>query len=251
MGIIAVHVALYGELRKNNLVEFLTPGPRRVVAALLDKGAATPVELAAELELTPAAIRHHLDWLLTQGFVAASDQPTFGPRISQGRGRPSKYYSLTASGRQAFDQRYDDLAHTALEWAVQTHGKEAVKQIADMQMRNQQNRWEAKLVTSGTLKQRTESLANILIQDGYAASVGVSDGPVVQLSFHRCPIESIATEFPEICEAEMCAIGDTLGAHVTRIATIALGAEICTAIIAKPEDLQKQMKENKVKEGAA
>jgi predicted ArsR family transcriptional regulator len=120
-----------------------------------------------------------------------------------------------------------------------------------MQMKNQQDRWESKLVATGSLKQRTENLANILIQDGYAASVGLNDGPVVQLSFHRCPIESLAKEFPEICEAEMCAIGETLGAHVTRIATIALGAEICTAIIAKPEDLQKQMQENKVKEGAA
>lgn len=248
---LAVHVAGLAELRKYTLVEFLTPGPRRVVAALLDKGAATPVELAAELELTPAAIRHHLDWLVTQGFVAASDQPAFGPRISQGRGRPAKYFALTASGRQAFDQRYDDLAHTALDWAMKTHGKDAVKQIADMQMKNQQDRWESKLAPAGSLKQRTENLANLLIQDGYAASVGLNDGPVVQLSFHRCPIESLAKEFPEICEAEMCAIGETLGAHVTRIATIALGAEICTAIIAKPEDLQKQMQENKVKEGAA
>ncbi|MFZ9283593.1 MAG: ArsR family transcriptional regulator, partial [Candidatus Nanopelagicales bacterium] len=52
-------------------MEFLTPGPRRVVAALLDKGAATAGELASELNLTAAAIRHHLDWLLAKDYVTA------------------------------------------------------------------------------------------------------------------------------------------------------------------------------------
>ncbi len=231
-------------------MEFLTPGPRRVVAALLDKGAATAAELATELQLTPAAIRHHLDWLLGKDFVIASDQPAFGPRVTQGRGRPSRYFSLTASGRQAFDQRYDDLAHAALNWALKVHGKTAIREIAEIQMCNQKAKWEIGVNASGTLRERTEALAEVLNHDGYAASVGSSDGPVVQLSFHRCPIENVAKEFPEICEAEMCAIGETLGAHVTRIATIATGAEICTAIVAKPEDLQKHLKQPKVREGA-
>jgi predicted ArsR family transcriptional regulator len=238
-------------LRKNNLVEFLTPGPRRVVAALLDKGAATAVELAAELELTPAAIRHHLDWLLGKDFVVASDQPAFGPRIPQGRGRPSRFFSLTASGRQAFDQRYDDLAHAALSWALKSHGKAAIKEIAEIQMDSNRGRWQESISATGTLQERASELAGVLNTDGYAASIGDTDGPMVQLSFHRCPVESVAKEFPEICEAEMCAIGETLNAHVTRIATIATGAEICTAIIAQPEDLQNRMRVTKMKEGAA
>jgi predicted ArsR family transcriptional regulator len=220
------------------------------VAALLDKGAATAGELAAELELTPAAIRHHLDWLLSKNFVASAEQPAFGPRVTPSRGRPSRYFSLTASGRQAFEQRYDDLAHAALTWAVTTHGKEAIKEIAEIQMHNQRAKWELGLSSSGSLSERTRELASVLDQDGYAASVGDADGPIVQLSFHRCPVESVAKEFPEICEAEMCAIGEALGAHVTRIATIAAGAEICTAIVAKPEDLQKHLRTSKTKEGA-
>ena len=237
-------------LRKDYLVEFLTPGPRRVVAALLDKGAATAAELATELHLTPAAIRHHLDWLLGQNFVVASDQPAFGPRVTQGRGRPSRYFSLTASGRQAFDQRYDDLAHAALNWALTVHGKTAIKDIAKIQMANQRTKWDSGINQTGTLRERAADLAEVLNHDGYAASLGNSEGPLVQLSFHRCPIENVAKEFPEICEAEMCAIGETLGAHVTRIATIAAGAEICTAIVAKPEDLQKHLKKPQIKEGA-
>jgi predicted ArsR family transcriptional regulator len=231
-------------------VEFLTPGPRRVVAALLDKGAATAGELASELNLTAAAIRHHLDWLLAKDYVTASDQPAFGPRVSPTRGRPSRYFGLTASGRQAFDQRYDDLAHAALNWALEVHGKDAIRQIAEIQMKNQKEEWIKAIDEKSTLRVKATQLTEALTQDGYAASVGETDGPVVQLSFHRCPIENIAKEFPEICEAEMCAIGETLGAHVTRIATIAAGAEICTAIVAKPEDLQKHIKPIKMKEGA-
>lgn len=229
-------------------MEILTPGTRRVVQALLDKGAATANEVAGELQLTSAAIRHHLEWLVEQNYVVASDQPAFGPRVTKRRGRPSKFFTLTNAGRQAFDQKYDDLAQTAFRWAAEKYGESAIKEIAQKQMDFQKNRWTSS-INGEDLRARVNQLTNVLTKEGYAASVTDSQSPIVQLSFHRCPIEDVASEFPAICEAEMCAIGEAVGGHVTRIATIANGADICTAIVSEPAIFRKNQP-IKITEGA-
>jgi len=177
-------------------VEILTPGTRRVVQALLDKGAATANEVAGELQLTSAAIRHHLEWLVEQNYVVASDQPAFGPRVTKRRGRPSKFFTLTNAGRQAFDQKYDDLAQTAFRWAAEKYGESAIKEIAQKQMDFQKNRW-TNSINGEDLRTRVNQLTNVLTKEGYAASVTDSQSPIVQLSFHRCPIEDVASVLRE------------------------------------------------------
>ena len=53
----------------------------------------------------------------------------------------------------------------------------------------------------------------------------------VQLCQHQCPVVDVAREFPVICEAETAAIGAVLGRHVTRLATLAHGDQVCTTVI--------------------
>ena len=50
----------------------------------------------------------------------------------------------------------------------------------------------------------------------------------VQLCQGHCPVQHVATEFPELCEAEAEAFSRMLGVHVQRLATLAHGAHVCT-----------------------
>ena len=50
----------------------------------------------------------------------------------------------------------------------------------------------------------------------------------MQLCQHHCPIAHVATEFPQLCEAETRAFAELLGTHVQRLATIARGDAACT-----------------------
>ena len=50
----------------------------------------------------------------------------------------------------------------------------------------------------------------------------------MQLCQHHCPIAHVATEFPQLCEAETRAFAEVLGTHVQRLATIARGDAACT-----------------------
>ena len=59
----------------------------RVAQLLLERGAATAAELGAQLGLSPAAIRKHLDAMLADGLVEARERPQRRARAA-GAGRP-------------------------------------------------------------------------------------------------------------------------------------------------------------------
>src|SRR4051812_50212208 len=82
-------------------------------------GPSTAASLAARLELTPAAVRRHLDQLIEEGTLEARE-----PRrtTTRGRGRPAKVFVLTDAGRDSLDQAYDDLAVQAIRFLAETGG---------------------------------------------------------------------------------------------------------------------------------
>jgi predicted ArsR family transcriptional regulator len=75
-----------------------------------------------------------------------------------------------------------------------------------------------------------EELATALSADGYAASV-TDQGLGVQLCQHHCPVQHVAAEFPQLCDAETAALGRLLDVHVQRLATIAHGDGVCTTFV--------------------
>ncbi len=92
----------------------------RVARSILTNGPSSAAVLAERLELTPAAVRRHLDHLLDEGLVESREERVYGPR---GRGRPAKVFVLTDTGRHAFHQAYDDLAATALRFIAEAGGE--------------------------------------------------------------------------------------------------------------------------------
>src|SRR3954454_17536567 len=91
--------------------------------------------LAERLHLTPARVRRHLDHMIAQGTVEAREPRVYG---SRGRGRPAKAFALTQSGRDRFEQSYDDLAVQALRSLAETGGDDAVlafarRRVAEME----------------------------------------------------------------------------------------------------------------------
>ena len=77
------------------------------------------------------------------------------------------------------------------------------------------------------------ALAEALADDGYAATV-TPHGSGVQLCQHHCPVQHVAAEFPQLCDAETAALGRLLDVHVQRLATIAHGDGVCTTYIPAP-----------------
>jgi len=202
------------------------PTRERVAETLLELGPSTAAALAARLDLTPAAVRRHLDHLVLEGAVEARE-----PRVlaARRRGRPAKVFAITDLGRERFDQQYDDLALQALRFLEETGGDAAVLEFARRRVAGLEDTYEQVVLAEPGL-QPSEALARALTQGGYSASV--RQGPIgEQLCQQHCPVAHVAHEFPQLCEAETEVISKVLGRHVQRLATIAHGDGVCTTCI--------------------
>ena len=202
------------------------PTRERVARSILELGPSTAASLAQRLDLTPAAVRRHLDHLAEEGAVEAREPRVYGHR---GRGRPAKVFALTETGRDRFDQQYDDLAVQALRFVRETGGDEAVLEFARRRVAGLESRYR-EIVDERPDVEPSEALAEALTQSGYAASV--REIPIgQQLCQQHCPVSHVAHEFPQLCEAETEVFSRLLGRHVQRLATIAHGDGVCTTCI--------------------
>ncbi len=206
------------------------PTRDRVAASILENGPSTAAVLAERLSLTPAAVRRHLDNLIEDGLLEAREPQVYGAR---GRGRPAKAFVLTESGRDTFVQAYDDLAASALRFLSENGGPAAVAEFARRRTAELEERYRD-AVQAAPPEDRANALAEALTAEGYAASV--QSAPVGdQLCQHHCPVAHVATEFPQLCEAETEVFARLLGRPVQRLATIAHGDGVCTTNVPDPQ----------------
>ncbi|MGQ4411714.1 helix-turn-helix transcriptional regulator [[Kitasatospora] papulosa] len=201
----------------------------RVARSILDHGPSTAADLAKRVGLTQAAVRRHLDTLVSDDVVEAREQRVYGTRT---RGRPAKVFALTDCGRDAFDQSYDKLAADALRWIADTAGDEALVAFARARMASQSETYRA-VIEAADPEARTQALAKALSADGYASTARSAPGPQQgeQLCQHHCPVAHVAEQFPQLCEAETEFFSSLLGTHVQRLATLAHGDGVCTTFV--------------------
>ncbi|MFP5345692.1 MAG: helix-turn-helix transcriptional regulator [Actinomycetes bacterium] len=202
----------------------------RVARAIGEDGPVTASELARTLGLTPAAVRRHLDAMLADDLIAERTPPVLHRRP----GRPAKAFVLSAAGHAAMTNAYDDLAVSALRFVATRHGRDAVREFAAERVAGLERRYAEHVRSAGeTTEERASALAGALSADGYAATTRPVGSPgtrasAVQLCQGHCPVQHVAAEFPELCEAEAAAFSRLLGVHVQRLATLAQGAHVCT-----------------------
>jgi predicted ArsR family transcriptional regulator len=231
----------------------------RIARLILENGPVSAAGLSTRLNLTPAAVRRHLDNLLADGMIEVR---TARRPASRGRGRPAKLFAITDVGRSAFEHAYDDLATGALRFLAEVAGPGAVAEFARRQVADLEKRYRP-VVNAAAPGDRVSALAEALSADGYAASAsgvpraghpaaggaagtgnpaGARAAPGVppaaasgeQLCQHHCPVAHVAAEFPQLCEAETEAFARLLGTPVQRLATIAHGDGICTTHVTAP-----------------
>jgi predicted ArsR family transcriptional regulator len=206
-------------------VKFPGEASERVARALLTHGPQTVADLADLLGLTPSGVRRHLAALADLGYVSAQERAPYGPAPKRGRGRPGSVFTLTDQGRSACGSSYDDLALSALRYLDAEFGADAVAGFAAHRARS------LAAEVAGVNGCTPEELAEVLTTAGYAAEVQPLGDIAVQLCQHSCPVVDAAREFPILCEAETAELARVLDRHVTRLATLAHGDEVCTAVI--------------------
>jgi predicted ArsR family transcriptional regulator len=225
-------IGLLMDLGKNSVVKTHETDDdstrRRVFTAILHHGSISAAQLADELELTPAAIRRHLDFLSEAGLIIAKEPRRRGPR---GRGRPAKAYSLTESGQESVHNSYNRLALEAINELVRVGGPAGFDRLANNYFAPVGEQF-AELTDCDEGLNRADALAEAFNTEGYVATVDVLPSGE-QLCQYHCPVADVARAYPQLCEIETQLISGLLKSHVQRLATIAHGDGVCTTHIPK------------------
>lgn len=201
-----------------------------VVTLLLEDGPISASEIGARLGLSAAGVRRHIDALLEQGEAAVASPSSWRQR---GPGRPAKLFQLTPAGRAQLTHAYDDLAGAAMRQLREIGGDAAVAELARSRIADiigtagAPETVSADVPEDERLQRIAQNIADALTSAGYVASTR-KVGSGVQICQHHCPVSHVATEFPELCEAEREAFQQLLGTHIQQLATIANGDSVCT-----------------------
>ncbi len=198
----------------------------RVLGLIASAGPITASSLAAELGVTPAGVRRHLGALVGGGFIATHDAT--GSR-ARGRGRPAKSYVATTDGKRSLATAYSSVAVDAVAF-LRERGQ--LDEFVEAKAAELERELEELVSKDLPITERVAALAGALAERGHATSVRPGPGGyTVQLCQGHCPVQSIAEEAPEWCEAETRVFSRVLDVHVQRLSTLAGGAHVCTTTI--------------------
>ena len=196
--------------------------------AILDilrrRDGASVEELSHELGLAGATVRRHLDVLMRDGYVSAS-------QVRGGMGRPHYAFSITEAGTELFPHHYVRLTRRLIEEIVSLGPEETVgrqgAELADLifeKMADRLAREYAPRVVGRTVEERVRATARLLADEGLDFEI-VADADGLRLLGRGCPcqrIGGIATlPFQGVprgaCEHDRRLLQQVVGAPVTAL----------------------------------
>lgn len=200
-------------------VAVLTGAKRRLVERLKRVDSASAAELAVSFELTPTAIRQHLEDLAAAGVVEVA--PPASPADGRGRGRPAQRWRLAATAAPLFPDHHADLTVSLLGVIRETLGESGIDALVDARTRAQLAAYRDALhdPATGSIGERVEALARVRTVEGYMAEAvplpgGDGDPDAWLLVEHHCPICAAAETCQNLCRGELdlfrAALGDDL-----------------------------------------
>jgi DeoR family suf operon transcriptional repressor len=206
------------------------PTTRRAILNLLKRqGPLAAPELAAELSLTPAAIRLQLAHLEEDGLLEraeGADGPDGPEAAGPRRGRPTHRYTLTSAAEALYPKRYGDLTTELLGYLGGPDGKQ-VDALFEQRRRRRVDGARPRLANCSFTEQ-VAALTAILDEDGYLADAEEQPDGSWLVTEHNCAILTVAHGFSQACSSELSFIRDAIpDATVERVAHLMDGAHVC------------------------
>ena len=184
----------------------------------------TARELAARFDVTPNAMRRHLETLEAAGVVRHT-------REVRGVGGPVHAFKLSGSGEALFPRSYANVLLETLESITAERGRVGVGDFF-------RRKWTALAAEAAPalaqlpLNERVQLVAELWTSLGYMAEADVDDDtglPVLRK--HNCAIRAVAERYPEVCETELEFIAEVIGETPHRREHILAGCNRCEYVL--------------------
>lgn len=185
------------------IAEGLPAGTKRRLLDLLLRGERTAEELAAQLDVSPTAVRQHLATLTALGLV---ERRTADPTA----GRPAFLYRLGEAGRLAYPKRHDLLLRELIEALVAREGREGALAVVTDAARRVAEEASAGIADPDP-EERWERLVAWLEEEfAWEADVEETSRGGTRLVLHQCPFRAVSAEHPTVCGTFFAALLELL-----------------------------------------
>ena len=198
-----------------------SPTREAALSLMLRQGELTAAQLAEALQVSVQVMRRHLRSLEDEGLVEAS--PT-----SEGQGRPSNRWRLTSNGRGHFPNGSEHFALGLLSSMTANLPSGMVEELLERQASEKAEDYR-RHIGAGTVLERLERLVELRRGEGYVAEFHAEPGQDswVLSEFH-CSVQSIAQQFPCVCDQELELIRQTFpDCKVDRVHWLLEGNQAC------------------------
>jgi predicted ArsR family transcriptional regulator len=198
----------------------------RILQLLKMQGSQTAAALAAQLQVSPMAIRQHLQALQSDRWVTYQEE-------RRPLGRPVKLWQLTPQSSDRFPDSHADLMVDLLRSVESVFGEAGLDQLVAERSQRQVQTYQTKLAEGlgeSTWQERVNAIAQLRSQEGYMAEVmALPDGDLLLVENH-CPICTAAQTCQKLCGAELAVFRAVLGnqVQVERVEHILMGDRRCT-----------------------
>ena len=193
---------------------------RRVLAALKRRGEATADDLAGDLDISPSAVRQHMNALRSSGFVITRQQ-------RGGTGRPADLYHATDLTESLFVAPDTSLSLELLRHLDEEDDPDLVTRVFERRRRHLVDEARERLADK-PIDAQGAVVADLLDEQGFLADFDALGDHRYRINLHSCALWAIANEYEQACSAELDFIRDLLpDATVERVTHKTDGAHNC------------------------
>lgn len=193
----------------------------QILHLLKMRGAQTAAALAEQLEISPMAVRQHLQTLKAEQWVTYRQE-------RRPAGRPVKLWQLTEHSVSRFPDSHADLMLDVLRGVETVFGAEGLERVISERSRRQIQTYQAQIAGAESWQEQVRAIAHLRSQEGYMAEV-VEQPDGLLLVENHCPICAAAQTCPGLCTAELEVFRSVLGTSlvVKRVEHIMQGNRRC------------------------
>ncbi len=211
-------------------VEHILKSPRSAIIELLKasgaSGGLSAESLAQALGVSKVSVRRHLGVLESDGLVDHR-------KLLHERGRPRFVFNLTEKAECLFPRTYDEFTRVLLRQVEKQFGKSGIEKVLESRADEQIEQLREEM---GGLEfeECLEVLARNVSERGFHAETSQLEDGSFALCQRNCPVETVATAYPEVCRQELRVYQEVLGCEVIRECRISDGAPFCAYHIMPP-----------------